>query len=93
MQFPVFARWVSMRRTVKREPGEIGQPVLAGGVLVSRESIVIADSDGVFIADEASFEQAVVAAEARVAREAELIRRIRAGELTLDLLGLRPARG
>jgi 4-hydroxy-4-methyl-2-oxoglutarate aldolase len=93
MQFPAFARWISMRRTSKREPGEIGEPVLAGGVLVSRGSIVVADSDGVFISDPAGFEQAVIAAEARAAREAELIRRIKAGELTLDLLGLRPARG
>jgi len=93
MRFPAFARWVSMRRTVKREPGEIGEPVLAGGVLVSRGSIVVADADGVFVADAAGFEQAVVAAEARVAREAELIRRIKEGELTLDLLGLRPERG
>jgi 4-hydroxy-4-methyl-2-oxoglutarate aldolase len=93
MQFPAFARWISMRRTVKREPGEIGEPVLAGGVVVSRGSIVVADSDGVFVSDPIDFEQTVVAAEARVAREAELIRRIKAGELTLDLLGLRPARG
>src|SRR6266566_3148854 len=93
MQFPVFARWVSMRRTVKREPGQLGEPVLAGGVLVSQGSIVVADPDGVFVTDGASFEEAVVAAEARVAREVELIRRIKAGELTLDLLGLRPARG
>jgi 4-hydroxy-4-methyl-2-oxoglutarate aldolase len=89
--FPVFARWISMRRTVKREPGEIGVPVRAGGVLVAPGSMVLADSDGVFVADAAGFEQAVVAAEARVAREAELIQRIKKGELTLDLLGLRPA--
>lgn len=80
-----------MRRTVKREPGEIGKPVRAGGVLVAPGAIVVADSDGVFVSDEARFEEAVVAAEARVAREVELIQRIKQGELTLDLLGLRRA--
>jgi 4-hydroxy-4-methyl-2-oxoglutarate aldolase len=91
MRFPVFARWISMRRTVKREPGEIGQAIRAGGVLVGPGSIVVADADGVFVSDEARFEQAVVAAEARVAREMQLIKRIKNGELTLDLLGLRRA--
>lgn len=91
LRFPVFARWISMRRTVKREPGEIGRPVRVGGVLIEPGAVVVADSDGVFISDDARFEEAVVAAEARVAREVELIQRIKQGELTLDLLGLRRA--
>jgi hypothetical protein len=37
----------------------------------------------------ATFAKTVEAGEARVKREEDMIRRIRAGELTLDLLGLR----
>jgi 4-hydroxy-4-methyl-2-oxoglutarate aldolase len=87
--FPVFARWISMRRTVKHEPGLIGEPVNVGGVTVSRESIVVADSDGVLVTPLASFEDVLHAAETRAKREAEIMGRLRLGELTLDLLGIR----
>ncbi len=91
MGFPVFARWISMRRTVKKDPGEIGQPTQVGGVLVAPGSVVVADSDGVFVSEANRFAQTVKDAEARAARECEFISRIKGGELTLDLLSLRPA--
>jgi len=87
--FPVFSRWVSMRRSQKREPGGIGEPVHVGGVDVRPGDIVVADSDGVFVTSAATFARTVEAGEARVKREEEMIRRIKGGELTLDLLGLR----
>lgn len=87
--FPVFARCISMRRTVKHEPGLIGEPVVVGGVLVSRESVVVADGDGVLISDVSHFADVLASAEARSAREAELMGKLKLGALTLDLLGLR----
>jgi 4-hydroxy-4-methyl-2-oxoglutarate aldolase len=87
--FPVFARWISMRRTVKHEPGLIGEPVNVGGVLISRESVVVADSDGVLVTPVASFEDMLRLAETRAKREAEVMSRLKRGELTLDLLGIR----
>lgn len=87
--FPAFARYISMRRTVKHDPGTVGETVVVGGVLVSRESVVIADSDGVLITYASHFEDVLASAEARSLREAELMTRIELGELTLDLLGLR----
>ena len=91
MGFPVFARWISMRRTLKKDPGEIGRPTLVGGVTVEPGSVVVADSDGVFVSEAGRFAQTIQDAEARAARESELISRIKGGELTLDLLGLRIA--
>jgi 4-hydroxy-4-methyl-2-oxoglutarate aldolase len=91
MRFPVFARWISMRRTIKQDPGDIGQAIDVGGVRVTPTSVVVADSDGVFVCEGTTFAKTVQDAEARAAREATLISRIEAGELTLDLLKLRPA--
>jgi 4-hydroxy-4-methyl-2-oxoglutarate aldolase len=89
LRFPVFSRWVSMRRSQKKEPGAIGDAVHIGGVEVHPGDIVVGDADGVFVTPAATFAKTVEAGEARVKREEDMIRRIRAGELTLDLLGLR----
>lgn len=93
MRFPVFSRWISMGRTVKRNPGSVGAAVTLGDVRVARGSLVLADADGVLITDEAAFEETLRKAEARAAREVEIIARLKDGELTLDLLGLRSAGG
>lgn len=87
--FPVFARHISMRRTVKHEPGLIGQPVVVGGVLVSRESVIVADADGVLVVDASRLTEILARSAERSAREVEIMRRLKLGELTLDLLGLR----
>jgi len=67
--------------------------VTLGDVRVARGSLVLADADGVLITDEAAFEETLRKAEARAAREVEIIARLKDGELTLDLLGLRSAGG
>ena len=91
MRFPVFARLVSMRRSVKKSPGRIGEATEVGGVLVSPGDVVVADADGVFVCEASRFEATLKESEARAAREVGLISRIENGELTLDLLGLRAA--
>ena len=91
LRFPVFARLISMRRSVKVSPGRIGEPASVGGVLVSPGDVVVADTDGVFVCAASRWEATLKAGEARAAREAGLIKRIEAGELTLDLLDLRAA--
>lgn len=90
--FPVFARGRSVLRTVKHEPGRVGEPVVAGGVVVRAGDVVLGDSDGVVVIRADRLRDVVAASRARVAREEEIMARLRAGELTLDLLGLRPAR-
>lgn len=88
--FPAFARSVSMRRTVKQKPGVIGNAMVIAGVSVSRESMIVADSDGVVVVDSKTFEAILSDAEARATKEADLMAKLRHGELTLDLLGIRP---
>jgi 4-hydroxy-4-methyl-2-oxoglutarate aldolase len=89
LRFPVFARGRSIARSVKHEPGRVGQPVVAGGVLVRPGDVVVADADGVAVIGAERLEEVLEASRARVAREEQVMARLRQGELTLDLLGLR----
>ena len=87
--FPVWSRHVSCQGTVKASPGSVNVPVVLGGVVVAPGDVVCADDDGVVVVpgDEAGW--ALEQATARIAKEDETRTRLRAGELGLDLYGLR----
>ncbi len=87
--FPVFAPAISMKATVKSTPGLINHPIVCAGVTVSPGDLVLADDDGVVIVEQARVEEVLNAAIAREMREADVMRRLEAGELTLDVLGFR----
>ena len=89
--FAVFARAISMKATVKTVPGTINQPIMCGGVLVRPGDLVLADDDGVVVVAYDQAEAVIQAAIEREEREAEVMRRLEAGELTLDVLGFRKA--
>jgi 4-hydroxy-4-methyl-2-oxoglutarate aldolase len=91
MGFPVFARWISMRRVSKLSRGTIGETTQVGGVDVSPGDVIVADADGVLVCVASRFEGTLRDGEARADRETGIIGRIKKGELTLDLLGLRAA--
>jgi 4-hydroxy-4-methyl-2-oxoglutarate aldolase len=85
--FPVSARGVSARSTVKASAPSIGQPVAVTGVPVSAGDPVVAD-DGVFIVPSAAAERTLAADEQRAAKEAQMMAQLSEGTKTLDLLGL-----
>lgn len=87
--FPVFARSVSMRATVKRVCGTINEPIICGGVPVRPGDVVVGDDDGVVVIPAEEADAVLRAAVAREEREAEIMRRLETGALTVDLLGLR----
>ncbi len=87
--FPVWARGVSILGTVKVTPGAIGEPITCGGVPVRTGDYVIADDDGVVVIPHERAAEVIEAARQRVEKEADLMERLAAGELTLDLLKLR----
>ena len=89
LAFPVFARGRSIARTVKHEPGSVGAPVVAGGALVRAGDVVVADADGAVVVRAERLTEVLEASRTRVAKEDQVMARLRAGELTLDLLGLR----
>ncbi len=87
--FPVWARGVSILGTVKVTPGTIGEPITCGGVPVRTGDYVIADDDGVVVIPHERATEVVETARQRVEKEADLMQRLAAGALTLDMLNLR----
>jgi 4-hydroxy-4-methyl-2-oxoglutarate aldolase len=86
--FPVFARGLNIRGTVKQDRGMIGAPVTLGGVTVTAGDLVLADADAILLLDAQDLAPALSVARARAAREARMMERLRQGETTLSILGL-----
>lgn len=91
--FPVFSSSVTMRGTGKADAGSVGEPVRLGGVVVRRGDVVLADADGVLVLPAGLVERTAKAAKARQEKEAGYLRRIAAGEPTLDIYGFRDLLG
>ena len=87
--FPVFARGLCIRGTGKDfgARGWINAPILIGDVTVSSGDLIVGDVDGVVALPAAGLEQTLAAAVAREAQEADILRRLEAGERTLDIYG------
>lgn len=58
------------------------------GMPVAPGDILIGDADAVILLAPAEVDTSIAAAEARAAREDEMKKRLRAGETTLEILGL-----
>lgn len=87
--FPVFSSSITVRGTAKRWSGVLGEPLVLGGVRVSRGDVIVADADGVVCIPQSSFEETVQRAAARIEKEATIMTALRAGSTTLDEYGLR----
>lgn len=85
--FPVFARGLCIRGTGKDfgARGWINHPVLFGELTVSAGDLVVGDRDGVVVVPGPRAREVVAASEQREAKEADVIRRIAAGERTLEI--------
>lgn len=91
MGFAVFARHISAKGTVKATPGSVNVPVVCAGVLVHPGDVVAADDDGVVVIARERAAEVAKAAQAREEKEAATRKRLQAGELGLDLYGMREA--
>jgi 4-hydroxy-4-methyl-2-oxoglutarate aldolase len=90
MKFPVFA-WTNCIRGTSKNPfgkGSLGAPITVGAVNIVRGDLVFGDGDGVVVLPAASAAAIVAEGEQRDAGEAEIFRRLRAGETTLAIYGL-----
>ncbi|EEA02426.1 Dimethylmenaquinone methyltransferase [Burkholderia sp. H160] len=86
--FPIFARGISVRGTVKASAPSVGRPMMLTGVAVSPGDLVVADDDGVVVIPAAEAERTLVAGEARAAKEAAMMEQLAQGASTLELMGL-----
>lgn len=91
--FPVWTRHVALHGVDKRLPGSLGEAITCGGRSIAAGMVVVADDDGVVAIPASSAVEVAAAANARLAREELLIKELRAGKLTLDLLDLRRSIG
>jgi 4-hydroxy-4-methyl-2-oxoglutarate aldolase len=89
MGFAVWARHVSCEGTVKASPGSVNVPVVLGGTVVAPGDVVCADDDGVVVVAGGEAAGALDRPRARVVREAATRARLAAGELGVDIYGLR----
>jgi 4-hydroxy-4-methyl-2-oxoglutarate aldolase len=84
---PVFARGLCIRGTGKDfgARGFVNFPTLFDDLTVHPGDLVVGDTDGVVIVPRARATEVVAAAEAREAKEADVVARIRGGERTLEI--------
>jgi 4-hydroxy-4-methyl-2-oxoglutarate aldolase len=89
MGFPVWSKRVHAKGTVKATVGSVNTPIICAGALVHPGDVVVADDDGVVIVPRNVAAKVAAAAAAREANETGKRKRLAAGELGLDIYGMR----
>jgi 4-hydroxy-4-methyl-2-oxoglutarate aldolase len=89
MQFPVWSKAIGAQGTVKASPGSVNIPVVCGSVLINPGDVIVADADGVVAVPRERASEVARLSQERVAKEEKTRERLRAGELGVDIYGLR----
>ena len=90
MRFPVWSRAVFAQGTIKATVGSVNVPVVCAGAVVAPGDVIVADDDGVCVVPRERAAEVVEKSRAREAAEEDKRRRLAAGELGLDIYGMRP---
>jgi 4-hydroxy-4-methyl-2-oxoglutarate aldolase len=89
MSFPVWSRCVSATGTIKETIGSVNVPVVCAGQYIEPGDVVIADDDGVVVVARREAKRVLEASQTREQNEVAARQRYQAGELSLDVHGMR----
>jgi len=89
MQFPVWSSSISAQGTVKETLGEVNRPICCAGALIRPGDLIVGDDDGVVVVPRAKTAEVLEQSLARDAKEDATRKRLRAGELGLDIYNMR----
>lgn len=87
---PIWARWIRATGADKQLSGKLDTTVVVGGQRIAPGDYVVMDADGAVAVANDRVGAVLEAAQHRNLSETAMRERLAAGELTLDLLGLRP---
>lgn len=89
MGLPISTRFIRVRGATKDILGELDVPVSVGGAVIAPGDVVILDADGACVVPSERAGEVLAASKARVVKEAASRTRYEAGQLSLDVNGLR----
>jgi len=89
MEFPVWAKAISAQGTVKATAGSVNVEISCAGAVVHPGDVIVADVDGVVVVERERAVEVAQLSDQRRIKEEKSRARLKAGEVGLDMYGLR----